>query len=285
MKMETKAKEYPVTFTNKRGHRLFGVLHIPQGIKNPPVLVMCHGFTDDKVCDNRLFVRFARRAREEGFAVLRFDFAGSGDSEGEFADMTVTGEIQDLESAIGFVNSVPGLVRSPNYLVGYSLGGAVALSAAARSERVKGFVGWSPASDLLSVFYTILGKEAFISARRSREVTCENDSKYFLLKPDFFSDLKNHHPANEIAKVSPRPVLLVQGTADTKVLPEQTQLLYEAAEEPKKLHVIEGAPHSFAFHEDELFKATLRHLRAWIAQELIKKKPENKKEWTPLLAN
>ena len=257
------ADENPFLFRNSRKQYLTGVLHNSGEIKNRPVLVMAHGFTDDKVCDNRIFVRFARRASEKGYVVLRFDFAGSGDSEGEFADVTITGEIQDLESAIEFAHSLPLLAESPIYLVGYSLGGAVALSAAAQNGHVSGVVGWAPVSDPEAVFLKMFGEETFLTARKRQVVACRNDSKHFLLKSGFFFDLAQHQPVRDIQKMSPRPVLLIQGTADIKVLPEQTRALYEAAREPKALHVIHSAPHSFAFHEDELFEITLKHLDAW----------------------
>lgn len=253
----------PVIFRNKRKQYLAGVMHVPRVIDNPPVLVLAHGFTDDKVCDNRIFVRFARRASEQGYAVLRFDFAGSGDSEGDFADMTVTKEIQDLKSALEFAQSIPLLTDSPVYLIGYSLGGAVALSAAALDHRVRGVVCWAPASDLRPVFSAILGEGAFLAARNNKAVACRNDSKCFLLNSEFFSDLEKHRPVREIAHLSPRPVLLVHGTADRKVAPGHAQALFRAAGEPKALHFIRGAQHSFGLHEDELFETTLRHLDAW----------------------
>ncbi len=257
------ADEKPVIFRNRRKQYLAGVMHVPHVIDNPPVLVMAHGFTDDKVCDNRIFVRFARRASEQGYAVLRFDFAGSGDSEGDFADMTVTKEIQDLRSALEFAHSIPLLTESPIYLVGYSLGGAVALSLAAMDHRVNGVVCWAPASDLRPLFSTILGEGAFLAAQSNKVVACRNDSKCFILKSEFFSDLDKHRPAREIAHLSPRPVLLVQGTADAKVAPGHAQALFKAAGEPKALHFIRGASHSFGFHEEELIETTLRHLDVW----------------------
>lgn len=260
---ENMVDENPVIFQNNRNQYLAGVVHVPREFNNPPLLVMAHGFTDDKVGDNRLFVRFARRGRERGYAVLRFDFAGSGDSEGEFADMTVTREIEDLESAVDFAKNIPCLAESPVYLIGYSLGAAIALSFAAADIRVRGVVCWSPASDLESLFAKILGHESFMALQRGGEVACRNDSKQFVLKSGFFDDLNYHDPVREIAKVSPRPVLLIQGTADVKVLPGQTEALFRAAEHPKEMCTIDSAPHSFAFHEEELFGATLRRLDSW----------------------
>jgi dienelactone hydrolase len=78
--------------------------------------------------------------------------------------MTVTGEIQDLGSAIAFAHTIPCLEGSPVYLIGYSLGGAIALATAAGGQRVYGVVCWAPASDLTAVFTTILGSETFLAA-------------------------------------------------------------------------------------------------------------------------
>jgi len=255
--------EKPFLFFNLRGEHLSGVLHMPREIINPPVIIMSHGFTDDKVSDNRLFVKFARHAQEHGFAVLRFDYAGSGDSEGDFSDITITREIQDLESAVAFVQNTPELMHSPIYLVGYSLGGAVALAVAAKDSRVQGIAGWAPVSNPIEVLHSILGEKAFLAAQSGESVLCRNDAKQFVLKFGFFSDLSKYQPLNDIAKISPRPILFLQGTADAKVLPEQTTELFLAAREPKAIHYIHEAPHSFAFHEEELFTNTLRYLKAW----------------------
>ncbi len=265
--------ESPFLFANRRGQQLSGVLHMPQNIICPPVLIMSHGFTDDKVSDNRLFVKFARQAQHEGYAVLRFDYAGSGDSEGDFADMTVSREIEDLESAIAYVRTITVLLQSPIFLIGYSLGGAVALSAAARDSHIQGFVGWAPVSSPLTVLQSILGGKAFFDAKRGKKILCRNDAKQFVLKSTFFSDLPKHRPLQDIADLSPRPVLLIQGSADTKVLPEQTMELFLSSREPKALRVIQGAPHSFAFFEGELFRTTFQYLRTWIGNSKLLNKP------------
>ncbi len=270
------SNETPFLFTNERGQQLSGVLHAPQNMSRPPVLIMSHGFTDDKVSDNRLFVKFARQARNEGYAVLRFDYAGSGDSEGDFADMTISREIEDLASAAAYIRAIPWLSLSPIYFIGYSLGGAVALSAAARDSHIQGFVGWAPVSSPLAVLQSILGEKAFYDAEQGMKVLCRNDAKQFVLKHDFFADLPKHRPLMDIADLSPRPVLLIQGAADTKVLPDQTLELFLSSGEPKALRVIQGAPHSFAFFEDELFRTTFQYLRTWIANNKLLSKPKAK---------
>ncbi len=252
--------EQPVTFDNRRGQRLHGVLHLPEGRDKSPMVVMAHGFTDDKTGDNRLFVKFARKIAPAGIAVLRFDFAGSGDSEGDFAGMTPRGEIEDLKSAIDFVCGIQEIDNHSIILIGYSLGGAVSICTAAEDQRVRMIIGWSPVSRADVTFRRILGENTFQSAEKVGKAACKNGDKQFHLSKDFFSDLQYINPLGIIGTISPRPIFLIQGLADEKVLPEETKRLFEFAKTPKKIHFIEGSGHSFAFFEEELFKVTLQNI-------------------------
>jgi fermentation-respiration switch protein FrsA (DUF1100 family) len=256
-------EERPVVFNNRRGQRLFGVLHLPVREVQLPAVILVHGFTDDKTGDNRLFVKFARCAAETGIAVLRFDCAGSGDSEGDFSRVTLDSEIDDLRSAIDFVYNIPEIDNTRLNLVGYSLGGAVSIIVASQDVRVRSFIGWSPAGFLPKTFQRVLGKRAFFLAQQNEAVACANGDKQFYLERDFFSSLEKHRPDQAISTISPRPILLVQGTVDEKVLPRETESLFENAREHKQLHLIEGAGHSFAFYEEQLIDRTLQSLLQW----------------------
>jgi uncharacterized protein len=85
------------------GKRMAGVLHLPAGRGRAPAVLMLHGFTGHKVETHRLFVRTARQLAASGLIVLRFDFRGSGDSEGEFEEMTIRGEVEDALNALAFL--------------------------------------------------------------------------------------------------------------------------------------------------------------------------------------
>ena len=110
--------EKPVVFENE-GQQIVGMLHAPDGAEGlSPAVVMFHGFTGTKVEPHRLFVKTARRLAEEGFYVLRFDFRGSGDSEGEFREMTLEGEISDAKASLDFILSQPGVDRGRIGVIG-----------------------------------------------------------------------------------------------------------------------------------------------------------------------
>lgn len=256
-------EERQVVFKNTRGQKLFGILHLPVKEYSLPVVIMAHGFTDDKTGDNRLFVKFARRAAEIGIAILRFDFAGSGDSEGDFRHTTIETEIEDLHCAVDFVYTLPEIDKARINLVGYSLGGAISIIVAADDLRVKSFIGWAPASSLSATFNRILGRRAFSLSRKNDPVFCSNGSKQFLLGKDFFSSLEKYDLIHEIKKISPRPILLVQGSIDKKVIPKDTEVIFKGANEPKKKFLIKGSGHSFAFFENQLFDITLQNLKEW----------------------
>lgn len=252
--------EQPVIFKNSRNQRLFGVLHLPIKETKSPIVIMAHGFTDDKTGDNRLFVKFARKAAKAGIAVLRFDFTGSGDSEGDFAEVTLNSEMEDLKSAVDFVYNLSEVDNSRINLIGYSLGGAVSIALAAADQRIKSFIGWAPVSDSKSTFQRILGKKVFSLAKNGALIACKNGNKQFYLRKEFFNSIRSFNLFHKINKISPRPILLIQGSDDKKVLPEETEVLFQNAKDSKDIHFIQGAGHSFAFFEEQLFETTLKHL-------------------------
>jgi len=254
-------KEEPVIFRNKRGKRLSGVLHLPAQKRGVPVIILAHGFTDDKTGDNRLFVKFGRYAARKGFAVLRFDFFGSGESEGDFSEMTVESEVEDLRGAIDFVYTLPQLNEERVHLVGYSLGGAISIIVAADDLRVKSFSGWAPAIFLPKVFGRVLGKKAFSSSGGRKKIACSNGGKQFFLNSGFLRGLERHDLISRAQDISPRLISFAQGTLDKKILPQEALRAFKALEGPKKIHFIKGAGHSFAYFEKELFGWTLKNIK------------------------
>ncbi|MBI5511784.1 MAG: alpha/beta fold hydrolase [Deltaproteobacteria bacterium] len=116
-------------FGNRRGQTLAGILH---GEPNDAVVISCHGMLSDK--NGSKHQRLAADLEALQLPCLRFDFAGRGESEGRLFDLSFTHEVEDLDAAITYLAS-RGATRFG--LFGSSMGGAVALLAAARDERVR----------------------------------------------------------------------------------------------------------------------------------------------------
>ncbi|MBA3816529.1 MAG: alpha/beta fold hydrolase [Parachlamydiaceae bacterium] len=129
------------------GQKIFGILHRPIHVKNYPALLMCHGLAGHKTGKYRLYVILAQMLAKAGIASLRIDFRGSGDSEGDFADMTLDGEVSDALKGLDFLEKDPYIDQSCIGLFGRSIGGTVALIAARRHGGIKSICTWAPLYD------------------------------------------------------------------------------------------------------------------------------------------
>ena len=135
--------EIAVQFRNRRGKRLRGVIHKPRaGARRVPGVVFFHGFTGDRMESHWIFVKCARALEKAGIASLRFDFYGSGESDGEFREVTLQSEIADAKSAVEFLRRQKGIDPRRVGLCGMSMGGAVAASVAPWS-KAGALVLWS----------------------------------------------------------------------------------------------------------------------------------------------
>ena len=108
---------------------------------------MCHGFTGQKVEAHRIFVKTAEALAAQGYLALRFDFRGSGDSEGAFEEMTFEGEVSDAVRAVDYLLAEEPVDPERIGVVGLSMGGAVAACLSGRDERIKATVLWAAVAD------------------------------------------------------------------------------------------------------------------------------------------
>ena len=139
--------ETPVTF-ECRGQQIVGMLHLPAGRKRVPAVLLLHGFTGTKVEAHRMFVKLSRTLAQKGIASLRFDFRGSGDSAGNFEDLTLRSELADSLEAIKFLARHKRINSRRLGLVGLSFGGAVASYVVGRERtRFQGLVLWAPVAE------------------------------------------------------------------------------------------------------------------------------------------
>lgn len=131
---ESTAIETPFFFAHG-ARRLFGVLHLPEsGTACRRAFVMSHAFGEEKLWSHRVFVTMARALAERGYAVLRFDYTGAGDSGGDTAHASLDIHLEDLASAFGELQArCPRVERTG--IIGLRLGAAYA---AVFCERVAG---------------------------------------------------------------------------------------------------------------------------------------------------
>ncbi len=244
-----------------QGQRIYGMLHLPDGTKDAgkkaPAVAMCHGFTGNRIEAHRLFVKAARHFARQGIAVLRFDFRGSGESEGDFEQVTVSGEITDALAALQFLRQQPYVDAERIGLIGLSLGGCVATCAAARDRRVKALVLWAAVGDLKGLI-----SRWDEPIRQQIETQGYWDMGGWKISKAFYEDAQKVEPLREILGYD-GATLIVHGTNDAAVPVDQAHLYYTAVRGVKRLHLIDGADHTFARSdwEAELFAVTLDWLK------------------------
>lgn len=117
-------EEQPFFFENtKTGANLFGILYISEKPLDVGIVFLHPIGPERNTCDT-VPVNIARSLAAQGIVCLRFDYTGTGDSEGEFKDITKRTLLTDVESAITTIKTVEG-VKSVG-LFGLRFGGMLA---------------------------------------------------------------------------------------------------------------------------------------------------------------
>lgn len=184
---------------------------------------------------------------KEGFDVFAFDYRGYGLSEGK---TTVQGVHLDAEAALEKLLNLPQANKDRIFVLGQSIGGAIAIYTVANSphnDRVKALIVDSAFSDY-------------------RRIAREKLSAFFLTWPFqiplsfLFNNL--YSPEKQIKKISPLPILLIHGDSDRIVPAHHSTILYQEALEPKDLWIVKGRSHIEAFAEKEIRDRLLEYLKS-----------------------
>lgn len=197
------------------GQKIFGVLHKPLHVTHCPALLICHGLAGHKTGKYRIYVRLAKMLSEVGIASLRIDFRGSGDSEGDFSEMTLEGEISDALKGLDFLHQSPYFDKSRIGLFGRSVGGTVALMAARRHGSIKSLATWAPLFD----GEQWLDKWDILN---SRELTPEHRHDMMSVNGqvpgyDFLKQLFSVRMEDELKALENSPLLHIHGELDNVI--------------------------------------------------------------------
>jgi uncharacterized protein len=140
-----KIEEREAITLENQSEKLFAILHRPLNSSSKvPAVLICPGFAGTKSGKGRLFVRLSMELAKRGIAALRFDYRGTGDSEGDFNDITIESQVSDTLACLNFLKNDLQIDSSCLALLGRSLGGAIAILAASRYGETKSLALWSP---------------------------------------------------------------------------------------------------------------------------------------------
>ena len=252
-------KSQRVTFTNERGQQLAARLELPANRHPHAFALFAHCFT----CSSALGVvrHISRELNMQGYGVLRFDFTGLGQSEGDFVDTNFTTNIGDLLAAAEWLSEHHS---PPALLVGHSLGGAAVLCAAAKLDYVKAVatIGAPYTPNHVSAHFA----EELATIEQSGSATVDIGGRPFQIARQFLDDLENHRVEDKIKELG-AALLILHSPQDRTVSIDEAAKLYGAARHPKSFVSLDGADHLLTDPEDAHYAGQV--IAGWSSRYVI----------------
>lgn len=246
-------------FPNARGEILAGRLELPTEAPRGYAL-FAHCFTCSK--NIAAATRISRELAKMGIAVLRFDFTGLGNSEGDFANTNFSSNVEDLIAAAQFLGQH---AQAPQLLIGHSLGGAAVLAAAQSIPSASAVVTIGAPFGPQHLKHYFEGTKQTIEAEGEAEVLL--GGRAFTVKKQFLDDLEEHPFTEKISQLR-KHLLIFHAPHDQVVSIDEAAKIYSHAKHPKSFISLDKADHLLSRKEDAAFVAEM--ISSWIARILPK---------------
>lgn len=255
-------KTVRVHFENEQGQQLAARLELPVGGQPVAYALFAHCFT----CGKNLSAigNISRALTQSGIAVLRFDFTGIGESEGEFASTNFSSNISDLVCAATFMERE---YEAPQIVVGHSLGGAAVLAAAAQLPSVRAIATIGAPAEASHVQRLFRGSIEDI--HQTGKACVAIGGREFMITQQFVEDIERDKVKGVLQGLH-RALLIMHSPQDDIVGIDNAAELYNHARHPKSFITLDGADHLLSRAADSLYTGAV--IAAW-AQRYIKVKP------------
>jgi putative redox protein len=238
-----------ISFENSEGHKLAALVDLPVDDRPVAYALFAHCFTCSK--NYKGVARVSRALAAEGLAVLRFDFTGLGESEGDFADTTFSSNVEDLLAAADFMERE---LEAPKILIGHSLGGAAVLQAAARIPSARAVATIAAPSSTDHLVGLIRSSSSEIESAGEAEVSIAG--RPFKIRKEFLDDLSAVTMHDAIAGLA-RALLVFHSPLDRTVGIDHAEAIYEAARQPKSIIALDEADHLLSDPEDARYVGSM----------------------------
>ena len=245
------AQTQRIQFANASGEQIAAALSFPE---TPPraFALFAHCFTCSK--NSAAASRISRFLVAHGYAVLRFDFTGIGNSEGDFGNTNFSTNVEDLEAAADFLRQH---YAGPSLLVGHSLGGTAVLAAATRIEECRALVTiGSPLSPQHLV--ARLGS-------KDRPLQVNIGSESVKLSADFVSRYDEQAMLSGIRRIR-CPLMVMHAPFDEIVPITEASQIFTGAKHPKSFVSLDNADHLLSSKSDAEYVADT--IAAWASRYL-----------------
>lgn len=246
-----------VEFTGSLGEKLAGRLELPHDTPRAYAL-FAHCFT----CSKDVFAaaRIAARLCANGIAVLRFDFTGLGQSDGDFANTHFSSNVADLLKAVDFMRDT---YEAPSILIGHSLGGAAILSAASDVPEAKAVATIGAPADAAHVAENFHAHLDRIETDGEAEV--ELAGRRFNIRKEFLDDIRSQEVTPRIAGMK-KALIVFHAPRDATVGIDNAEKIFLAAKHPKSFVSLDDADHLLTRRKDAAYVADV--LSAWASRYL-----------------
>jgi putative redox protein len=262
-----------VRFPGARGQELVAQIDRPSGEPRAWAL-FAHCFTCSKDLKGARWV--SRALAEQGIAVLRFDFTGIGESEGDFSETDFSSNLEDLVAAADFLRAER---RAPQILIGHSLGGAAMLAAAGRIAEAVAVATIAAPSDPAHLARALVRLAPALEREPSAEVTLGGRS--FRIRRELLDDLAQQPLEAAIARLH-RALLILHSPVDETVGIEHAARIYGAARHPKSFVSLDDADHLLTRERDARYAAAV--IAAWASRYAAGAEQEERRGAEPALA-
>lgn len=236
------------------GLRLAVLKNIP-ATEMSHIVIACHGFRGGKENAGKIIL-LAEKLAGIGLGLVAFDFEGSGESDGEYARITISKQAQNLMDVI---HAVYKEYKLPIILLGRSLGGTTVLAGGTDEDTVIAYILWSTPVLLRETFNNIMG-DVYNQLENGTALLINDENGTFQLEPDFIQDFSNHNMNKYFEQIGNRPVLVIHGQSDEVVKPSNATCIAQAINHAS-INIIEGADHRFSGQEEYRMDLTLQWLK------------------------
>ncbi len=246
-------KSERVGFKNSAGYTLRAIMDTPDSGEHRACALFAHCFTCTK--NLRAVVNISRALTGEGIAVMRFDFTGLGESEGEFADTNFTSNVADLVDAASFMAQN---YTAPAILIGHSLGGAAAIKAAHSVPSCRAVATIAAPADPSYVERALASSVEEIEEKGEAEVSLAGRS--FKIKKQFLDDMGKASMKDAITTLK-RALIIFHSPVDNIVGIDNAAEIFRSARHPKSFVSLDKADHLLTDERDSRYVGAV--IAAW----------------------
>lgn len=239
-------RTFQVSFDNAQGETLAARLELPANQHPHNYVLFAHCFTCNK---NLVAIKnISRSLTRDGFAVLRFDFTGLGESEGEFADTNFSSNVEDLVQAARFLEQN---YQAPTLLIGHSLGGAAVLAAKQHLPSVKAVTTIGAPYHPAHVAHLFQDSQEEITANGVAQVSI--GGRPFKIKKQFIDDITELSTNFQVINNLNAALMVMHSPEDDTVEIDNATQIYKAAQHPRNFVSLDGADHLLGRRKDSLY--------------------------------